>query len=433
MNLRDKVMSLYLGLSFSVGIVVLSFLEVSFSEILLNYPLSALFSFLPAYIFINQKSNLSYLSMLRSIEFFLFAHFSLLVGMSAELAHIGAHYMSVVPALFLLGQILNNWTLSSKEKGDRLVLNFSAILFVFSLPFFFSSTIVRDQLSIVFLITFFAWQVGALFFAHFQLSGVVKNLSTIFSRSLRVTRQSVESSDHPLLKDRYFFHDLINHTHAMDLTLRYKLMKSEGLSHQQTRELSEQLQLLQSLVKEHFGFAHKNLNHSDEGGSFERLFFINDTLINAFLPQGKVRTFITIKDELELKTKVTLPLARWQRILTNLIKNASEARCSTFELYFIFKADGLVIEAKNDFFQLNHKDGELGSGLANVIKNMDSSMDNGPGLGLEAIQLLANEFDGTFNFSIQDGLWSSRVELRYSLVDDKGSEYKLLNSNKKAS
>ena len=436
LDLRDKVMALYLGLSFVVGLSILFCLPLSIEVLLLDYPLSVLFCALPAYLFLTQKSNLSYLSLLASVEFFFIGHYLCLLGMCIELSHAGLHYMSVIPALALMSQILNNWTLSKKEKIDHLSLGLGCVILSFPLPFLIKGATATPALTYVLILSFFSWQLCAVFFAHFQVELFSRKLSSLFSKKTGPSSSfSSAGAEHPLLKERYFFHDLINHTHAMDLSLRYRLSKQEGLSLEQTGELSQQLHLLQALVKEHFGFGHKNLigDQEQDQEDFSKLFFINDTLIKAFLPLGSVKSYISIKDPMQLKDRAILPLSSWQRVLTNLIKNAAEAGCSVFEVGFFLGEESLIIETKNDFFHLNHADGELGSGLARVIEKIDHTTQSGPGLGLEAIHLLCEENEGSFDFSIKEGFWCSRVEMNYASIKDPIETSNLLNLHKKAS
>jgi nitrogen fixation/metabolism regulation signal transduction histidine kinase len=210
-------------------------------------------------------------------------------------------------------------------------------------------------------------------------------------------------------------------------------MKKSGMKADQVRELAEQVRLLQNLVKEHFGFGHKNLGLNQENYSFANLFYITESLMNAFLPGTEVKTFVTVSDPLNLKDDVQLPVAAWQRILTNLLKNASEAQCKSFEMVFTFSKTGLSVEARNDFYRLDHQDGELGRGLSKVIENLDQGSQKGPGLGLEAIHLLSLENGGSFNFSIDEGLWYSIVEMKYSDSKPGLENLNYLELHKKAS
>ena len=99
---------------------------------------------------------------------------------------------------------------------------------------------------------------------------VVFTLSTTYlsSRSLkrnflgRILKLKDEKKNAIYDKERMFFHDLINQTHALTLFYNVKLSLGKGLTHEELNSLSSENKIIQSMVKDHFNLGHKNLRNA---------------------------------------------------------------------------------------------------------------------------------------------------------------------------
>ena len=68
-----------------------------------------------------------------------------------------------------------------------------------------------------------------------------------------------ESLVFPDLKDRLFFHDVVNQTHGLLLFLMHKEVNKEGLEFEEVQMIEKEIRTLQSLLQDHYNFKHKNL------------------------------------------------------------------------------------------------------------------------------------------------------------------------------
>ncbi len=206
---------------------------------------------------------------------------------------------------------------------------------------------------------------------------------------------------------RLFFHDLVNLTHGLILFLSQRQSSKLGLSSEEVQLLEKEIRTLQSLIKDHFQFKHKNLAPTLEWVPFYFAESAVKNLVLTYLPKNSVQTYFH-KNFLENElTLVYYPF--FYRIMNNLIKNMSEAKSSEVHLTFNYDEFGLSIETKNQ----SRGSGELSAlsdNIGLVILN-ELPVNKHVSLGLESIHHLTLECGGTFEFEISNGFWINRITL----------------------
>jgi hypothetical protein len=225
-------------------------------------------------------------------------------------------------------------------------------------------------------------------------------------------------------RERLFFHDLINHTHGLQLYLNQRIAQNISISPSECELLTREIKTLQSLIKDHFHLNHKNLPHTPDWVNFSSAELSLMSLIQTYLPTPMVKTFIHLSGELSYEKSVSsranilLHFPTFYRIMNNLIKNMAEARCREVHLNFDYGNHGLIIETRNKFNSSN----DLKS-LADKIDQLilDGSPDYNK-LGLESIHHLAQEAGGVFEFEVSNDEWVNRI----SLPKNKDQEQKVL-------
>lgn len=230
----------------------------------------------------------------------------------------------------------------------------------------------------------------------------------------------LQSSTHEK-KERLFFHDLINHTHGLLLFMNLRQIQKQDIKADEIEMLSFEIKTLQSLIKDHFGLAHKNLLSTLDWIPFKRAEVSLNGLIQTYLPPSSVSTFIHFNGELSYEKCVSkresclIYFPTFYRIMNNLIKNIAESGSSEVNFYFDYGDNGLTIETRNN---INNKDRikALADNLSQVI--LDESSKNNK-FGLESIHHLAIESGGLFEFEVANDVWINRILLpkRSSQVD----------------
>lgn len=214
--------------------------------------------------------------------------------------------------------------------------------------------------------------------------------------------QNVES--HSDLKEKLFFHDLINQTHGLLLFLNQKSLTGAGIHSDEVQLIEKEIKTIQSLIRDHYNFKHKNLVQTYDWVpfSYAKLAFTN--LSNNFLNEMIVNATFTIQDESIEEDLIYYPC--FYRILNNLVKNISEAHCGEVEFHFLLNEKGLFIETKNSIKDSTSNSSES---LAQVILNEKDIRVKS--LGLDSIHHLAEEHQGSFNFEIENNFWINKVFL----------------------
>jgi len=151
--------------------------------------------------------------------------------------------------------------------------------------------------------------------------------------------------NHRDLKEKLFVHDLINQTHGLLLFLNHKHLTGEGVQADEVQLIEKEIKTLQSLIRDHYNFKHKNLVQTYDWVplSYAKLAFTN--LANNFLSEVNVSATFLIQGERIEEDLIYYPC--FYRIVNNLVKNISESRCDKVEFHFLLNEKGLFIETKN--------------------------------------------------------------------------------------
>lgn len=206
------------------------------------------------------------------------------------------------------------------------------------------------------------------------------------------------------LKERLFFHDIINQTHGLLLYFSQKEMSHESLCPEEVKMIASEIKTLQSLIRDHFNYKHKNLGQTYDWVPFSYLQFSFSYLKMTYLSDKDVTISFKNDGAGELE-EVYYPA--FYRIMNNLIKNIAESKSQKVEFFFHLQRQGLFIETKNSMNSGMEK--SVPDHLSRVI--LSESSPQIMGLGLESIHHLASENGGEFSFEIIDGQWINRIFL----------------------
>lgn len=206
------------------------------------------------------------------------------------------------------------------------------------------------------------------------------------------------------LKEKLFFHDVINQTHGLLLFLNHKEMTGEGVNSDEVQLMEKEIKTLQSLIRDHYNLKHKNLVQTYDWVPFSYAKLAFNSLSQTYLNDVTVNATFTIKGAETEEDLIYYPC--FYRILNNLIKNISEARCSKVEFNFVLNEKGLFVETKN---QLKKCSADTSESLAQVILNEKSTPIKS--LGLDSIHHLAEEHGGSFSFEIESNTWINTLFL----------------------
>lgn len=228
-----------------------------------------------------------------------------------------------------------------------------------------------------------------------------------FKKKQAFDLNSFDASD---MKERLFFHDIINHTHGLVLFLHQKELQKENIKVEEVKMISDEIKTLQSLIRDHYDFKHKNLVQTLDWVPFSYAKIAFNNMCQTYLTDKKLITTFDVIEATGAENLLYYPI--FYRILNNLVKNISESNASLVNFEFRFDEFGLEVISKNEM-RVNGEN-ELPEHLARVILN-----ENNPkivGLGLESIHHLAEENGGTFSFEITDSVWINRLFLPSSKI-----------------
>ena len=307
--------------------------------------------------------------------------------------------MSLVPPIYV-------WYVSSFLKEEQQLLsNKKAVVLiclVFSSYLLFSGLTKVNMLANqqgLFIAVFLFWSIG-----------------TFYKMAKGMPLAQVLPFKRETSRDRLFFHDVINQTHSLNLFLGHRLNVKKGLSVEECSLVANEIKLLQAIIREHFGFRHRNLSEMHDHVSFEFAKEGIHGLIESYLPEATCRLVFVgeIADEvpLRIRERCTVNYPILIRILTNLVKNISEAQAQEVEVIFDYQQFGLNIVIRNKIFKLND-DPNVANRLKELIlvNESDERFKGDGGIGLEAVASICAQQGGSFYFSLEEDYWVNRVFL----------------------
>ncbi len=223
-------------------------------------------------------------------------------------------------------------------------------------------------------------------------------------------------------RERLFFHDIINLTHGLILFFNQRQSSNKGIDKEEIAMLEKEIRTLQSLIKDHFHYKHKNLSNAYDWVSFSVAEMALNGLIQTYLPDQRTKTFIkregmiSYDKSLQERESAIIYFPVFYRIMNNLIKNMAEAQTNEVHFYFNYYENGLLIETRN---RINSKidKNKMAEDLSRLILNENfereskSPETSGIGLGLESVHHLSSEFGGRFDFEIVNDFWINKITL----------------------
>lgn len=324
--------------------------------------------------------------------FFLF-QFLFLQAYAFE-AHLpGALYLALVPAIsgvYFLNSPHSYGLRHLRGKGIILLVMGPISFFLFSMLF------KSDLVNTGFLITLSAF---ALWGAGLMSWGDIFKLQT---------NKKFSGGD-----ERLFVHDLVNQTHGLFLYLNFKATAEEPIEPRESFELINEVKILQSLIKDHFGYEHRNLVDTMEWVNFESFKKSLDKMITSFLPEPlcevhfRYSGWIDERNDASLRDKCMVHFPSVYRIMVNIVKNMADERTRHAEFSFDYDEKGLTIRTKNKMAALDRND-DLSEGLTRLILNQKNMR---VGEGLESIGAICQKLGGQYSFHIADGHWVNVVEI----------------------
>ena len=227
----------------------------------------------------------------------------------------------------------------------------------------------------------------------------------MFSFNKKNTLNLVANEDPSEMKERLFFHDLINQTHGLILFLDHKVLSEKTISSDEIQLMKQEIKTLQSLVKDHYDFKHKNLNQTYEWVSFDVVKHAFETLSNTYLANMQIA--VTYQNSNKTSEAELIYYPSFYRILNNMIKNISESGCNHVIVNFTMNETELSVETKNHM----NKSVELNTSehLSRVI--LDEKVNPLKSIGLDSIHHLAEAHGGSFTFEITDHMWINHLKL----------------------
>ena len=200
-------------------------------------------------------------------------------------------------------------------------------------------------------------------------------------------------------KEAMFFHDLVNLTHGLILFLDQRKQSKRNIDINEIEILEQEVRSLQSLVKDHYQFSHKNLESTYEWVSFAVAEQCLSHLLKTYFSDETIKTYIQLKGALsyecsiEERESVLIYYPTFYRIMNNLIKNMAEAHCSQITFIFDYQQSGLIIETSNDF----------------LAENSSRTIDSSTGVGIGSIASIVNENGGNFTTKSSENIWINHI------------------------
>lgn len=226
--------------------------------------------------------------------------------------------------------------------------------------------------------------------------------------------KNARSQKNPHYKNDLFFHDIINHTHGLCLYLESVKLESKGLANDEIVSLLSEVQIMQTLLQDHFKRQHKNLKHTYKMVTFDFSLKSLHLLINHYF--NKLETSIKVDFGPSIaKTdsqKVLLYFPKFYRIMNNLIKNIYEEKSKSLELYFELSQGFLILKISNELSQSMSKSDDLADALSKAILACEGdikSKHDHLSLGLESIADSLASMGGEFDFKLEDGKWQGVI------------------------
>lgn len=408
------MIDLYLLLSFAVSVFLWTGLALTQDQFFIN---SFFISSLVAVNYSCFCHGLGHGSILNEAKGFgalLLAQFSLFVGCAFEYQSTTIIFLAIFPCVIACYTMLTSERefksgLFSKDLIPPLMGVCCYLLFM---------TVQRDlawpAVDLLALSGFVLWSLGTLYWGSALIKHENKSLiSSMLKRGHGHWRWRMDKDRQK--EDRMFFHDVINHTHALNLFLQQKVSTDATMQEQEIYAVMNEVKSLQSLVSDHYGFKHKNLLSTLNWVELDFAMGGFHRMIHSLLP-GNIEIQIEQDGKLDRskvdrsRMNLMIHYPSFIRVCTNLIKNIAEQKPK--KAYFSFEASerSIIIHFKNKMGHLHSVSRDLEHALSDNILSADQA-EVSDHLGLESVQSLCLDNGGNFEFKIDDGHWTAIVEL----------------------
>lgn len=415
--------------------------DIGASAFLLDYPLTASLVAYNFFTFNFVLQSIKILSFSKYYPVFLYFQSLLYLGISFEYQNYGAAYLAIIPSVVGVIGLSKFWSFS-ESKGEHRLYTFVTLQSLAFTFFSFGSSLFMEATArggtSLFLTTFVALCFSMILFPSFvhpREYSSHKAMSLPFQiKQMLKDGDKFVNFDKQTQKDRYFFHDMINHLYGLALKLTYRLSKQRGIESEEVGPMLNEIMAIQSVMTDHFGFKHKNVNQCFDYISFHELEPFIQSQLDSFLGESvKVNTYyhgLFNPNYVSEFKEAQIPFASFYRIFTNLLKNVKEANSKNVEIHFEGDHRELTLNIKNDMNQFSDNSFELSEGLSRVIEKEDLGKNDYSGIGLAAIESQCKESAGSFSFVIENGYWLSTVKLDYGEEVAQESEFNdWLNAN----
>jgi hypothetical protein len=409
----ERLLRGHLSASVAVSVLQWAFQYYFFtsSQVLNQAFFLSLFSVVSLKMFLDFYRWPGFLLESNNLLFMMLLQFLCFEGMALEYGHTAPLYLSVPPVMAALFCLQGNGHLSNRRRQQHsLVLLASTFVINFSVFFLLK----REAKELAYFATYYIWFAGLFYgvFHYWSWSFLKDQTKKILSGDVKA-----DSENHTVdneKRDRLFFHDMINSTHGMALNLQYKLYQNKGLGPDGLKELLNEVNHLELLLKDHFGYGHRNLDNHQMVISFHKIKSSINQLIATYLPSEFFHCQINFEGGLkgdEFSDPCPVHFASFYRIVGNLVKNIAERKTQQVGIIFDYRDDGLWMTFTNQIYNLDRKSGELAHELGKIILKEDQESSLYKGLGLESIASLCTEQNGRFEFGIENGHWVSLIFL----------------------
>ena len=158
--------------------------------------------------------------------------------------------------------------------------------------------------------------------------------------------------------DNHFYHDLINQTHSLTLFLSHKLAQNIQLDLDEMSMIKQEIEVLQKIIVNHSGQRHKNVSCVDDVREITEILSLIESLFYSYFSTNNCE--IVMKGFDQLSAEYLIDVVSFHRIVTNLIKNISEAEASFIEIKVSVINSSLQFKIKNNFTVVSSELGGVG-------------------------------------------------------------------------
>ena len=205
-------------------------------------------------------------------------------------------------------------------------------------------------------------------------------------------------------REKYFFHDLINHSHSLSLWIEHKIFAMKTIDASELNVLHQEIKNMEALIVDHYQFSHKDLIPK-KIVSIAMLQIELQSLLKNFLGEkADDVTLVFLSADIAHQHHVNFPL--WMRLLTNMVKNLNEHHACQIYFEFSISDNGLNLYSYNHLEKIDINDFDFEKKLEVCISEINEGKTS---LGVESIQYLVEGAGGQFNFDFDNGRWSLKL------------------------